>query len=246
MTKILIVGATSVIAHETAKIFAREGAELFLVGRNADKLEAVKNDLKVRGAEKVESFLLDLNEVSRHTEMLECALAALGRLDTVLVAHGTLGNQKECEQDVAEALTEFNTNCTNIIALLTPIANYFEKQQNGCIAVISSVAGDRGRQSNYVYGSAKAGLTAFLQGMRNRLSAAGVTVLTIKPGPVVTPMTTTHKKTALFASPEKVGKDIHTAITKRKDVLYTPFFWRFIMLIVIHIPERIFKKLNLT
>lgn len=245
MAKVLIVGATSAIAHETAKIFAKEGAELFLVGRTTDKLEAVAGDLKVRGASAVETYQLDLNELNQHQALVDRAIAALGGIDTVLVAHGTLGDQEACQEKVELTLQEFNTNCVSVISLLTILANYFEQRKRGTIAVITSVAGDRGRQSNYVYGAAKAGLNAFLQGLRARMFKAGVAVVTIKPGVVATPMTAHLKKGPLTASPEKVGAEIYKAMNKGTEVLYTPFFWRFIMLIIIHIPEPIFKRLNL-
>jgi short-subunit dehydrogenase len=129
--------------------------------------------------------------------------------------------------------------------MLTPIADFFEKQKHGVITVISSVAGDRGRQSNYIYGSAKAGLSVYLDGLRNRLYSAGVAVVTIKPGFVDTPMTAHLKKGFLFASPEKVARDILRAIEKRKCVVYTPWFWRWIMFVIKSIPETIFRKLKL-
>jgi short-subunit dehydrogenase len=246
MSKILIVGATSAIAHETAKLYARAGAELFLVGRTTDKLDAVARDLQVRGASRVETFLLDLNEFERHQELCDKVLSTLGGLDAVLVAHGTLPDQQQVQQDAAAAVKEFSTNCTSIVSLLTILANHFEKQKRGTIAVISSVAGDRGRQTNYVYGSAKAGLNAFLEGLRARMFKVGVAVVTIKPGFVATPMTA-HLKSGgpLWASAAKVGQDIYTAIEKGKDVVYTPWFWRYIMLIIIHLPHPVFKRLKL-
>ena len=245
MTNILIIGATSAIAHEVAKHFAAAGDRLFLVARNADKLAAVADDLKVRGASQVDTFVLDVNEFDRHEEMLRAAEDALGPIDVVLVAHGILPDQQAAQQDVTLALDSFRTNALSVIALLTPIANMFEKRGRGTIAVISSVAGDRGRQSNYVYGAAKAAVTAFLSGLRNRLYRAGVQVITIKPGMVDTPMTAHMRKGPLFASPEKVGEDIYNAILKGKDVVYTPWYWRLIMKVIVHIPEGVFKRLRL-
>ncbi len=241
----MIVGATSAIAHETAKLYAKEGAELFLVGRTDSKLETVASDLRVRGAKRVETCLMDVTELNRHQALFDEVIAKLGGLDAVLIAHGTLGDQAQSQQSAEAALAEFNTNCLSVISLLTILANYFEGKKRGCLAVISSVAGDRGRQSNYVYGSAKAGLNAFLAGLRNRLFKSGVTVLTIKPGFVDTPMTAHIKKGLLFASAEKVGADIYKAMQKGQDVLYTPFFWRYIMLIIKNVPEPIFKRLKL-
>ncbi len=243
--KILIIGASSAIAHETAKLFARAGAELFLVGRTPEKLAVVASDLKVRGAQRVETYLLDLNDLARHQELLDQALATLGELDMLLIAHGTLGDQRKCEQSVEETLKELHNNCISVISLLTISANYFVQRRRGCIAVVSSVAGDRGRKSNYVYGTAKAALTTFLQGLRNRLSSAGVTVVTVKPGFVATPMTAHMKSGVLTASAQAVGEGIYEAMIKKKDVVYLPWFWQPIMFIVKSIPESLFKHLSL-
>ena len=243
--KIMIVGATSALAHETAKLFARDGAELLLVGRTPEKLEVVASDLKVRGARRIETYLLDLSDLSRHQELLDQALAKLGELDMLLIAYGTLGDQRKCELSVEETLKEFNNNCISVISLLTLSANYFEQRRRGCIAVISSVAGDRGRKSNYVYGTAKAALTIFLQGLRNRLSSSGVTVVTVKPGFVTTPMTTHMKSGLLMANAQAVGQGIYEAMLKKKDVVYLPWFWRPIMFVVKSIPESLFKRLSL-
>jgi decaprenylphospho-beta-D-erythro-pentofuranosid-2-ulose 2-reductase len=242
--RIMVVGATSAIAHETAKRFARDGAEFFLVARNTERLDDVSNDLKVRGAKRVETFLLDINDLERHEELVDAAVLALDGLDAVLISHGTLGDQQKCQLSVSETLKEFTTNCTSVIALLTLLANYFEQQKRGCIAVVSSVAGDRGRKSNYVYGSAKAAVSAFLSGLRGRLASAGVTVITVKPGLVDTPMTASLRKGLLFASAGKVGEGIYQAMVKKREVVYVPWFWRPIMVIVRSIPEAVFKKLS--
>ncbi|HEX4207334.1 MAG TPA: SDR family oxidoreductase [Ktedonobacteraceae bacterium] len=243
--KVLVIGATSAIAQETSKCFARDGAELFLVARSPAKLAAVAADLRVRGALRVETYVLDLCELDQHRAMFEQAVTTLGSLDMLLIAHGVLGNQRQLEQDVEATLKNFTINCTSVIALLTISARYFERQRRGCMAVISSVAGDRGRQSNYTYGAAKAAINAFMQGLRNRLASAGVAVLTVEPGFVATPMTAHVKQGLLFAKPRSVGNAIYQAMRAGKDVVYVPWFWWPIMFVVRNIPERIFKRLSL-
>ncbi len=245
MHKMLIIGATSAIAQETAKLFAQKHDALFLVGRDADKLEVIAADLKVRGAHKVAYCTLDLNDIHQHQPMLEQADKSLEGLDTVLIAYGTLDDQKACEQNYAKTEQVLHTNFLSVVSLLTPVANRLEKQCYGCIAVISSVAGDRGRQSNYVYGTAKGALNLFLQGLRNRLHPANVCVLTIKPGFVDTPMTENFKKGILWAKPEGVARGIFRAIKKRRNIVYLPWFWWVIMMIIRHLPEFIFKRMKL-
>lgn len=245
MKKILVIGATGGKAAGGRFGDGGGGAELFLLARNQERLTSLGEDLKVRGACSVRGEIFDANDFAHHTAVITNVIEQLGGLDLVLIAHGTLGDQKACEQDVALTLSEFNTNALSVISLLTPLANHFEKQGHGSIAVISSVAGDRGRQSNYVYGAAKGMLSIFLQGLRNRLFKSGVQVLTIKPGFVDTPMTAAFPKGPLWATPEKVAGDIDKAITRGKDELYTPGFWCLIMAIIRSIPEFIFKRLSL-
>lgn len=243
--RILILGATSALAHEAAKHFARDGADFVLVARSAEKLATIKGDLSVRGAKRIEAIQADLADLSHHQEILESALQPFDGLDMVLIAYGTLGNQKHDEQSLEATLQEFAVNGASVISLLTLLGNYFEQEQRGCIAVISSVAGDRGRQSNYIYGAAKAAVTVFLSGLRNRLAKKGVAVITIKPGMVDTPMTAHMRKSRLFADSQQVGQGIYSAMLKRKDVVYLPGYWRIIMIVIKSIPEPIFKKLNI-
>ena len=172
MQKILIIGATSAIAEATARRLARRGDSLYLLARNGERLDALLADLKIRGAAATAGARFDANDHERHAAVIEQAAAAMGGLDAVLVAHGTLPDQQACQADAALALREIGTNALSVIGLLTHIANRFEAQRAGVIAVIGSVAGDRGRQSNYVYGSAKGMLAIFLQGLRNRLHKA--------------------------------------------------------------------------
>ncbi|MBI2306728.1 MAG: SDR family oxidoreductase [Rhodocyclales bacterium] len=245
MQKILIIGATSAIAEAAARQWAARGAALFLVARNAAKLDAIAADLIVRGAAKAGTRVMDATDTAAHAAMLDAAVAALGGIDVALIAHGTLPDQQACAASVELTLHEIDTNGLSVVALATRLANLMEAQGSGSLAVISSVAGDRGRQSNYVYGAAKGMVTRFLQGLRNRLAKKGVQVLTVKPGFVDTPMTAAFRKGALWAKPEQVARGIIAAIDRKKDEVYLPGFWRLIMLIIRHIPERIFKKLSL-
>jgi short-subunit dehydrogenase len=245
MSRILIIGATSAIAQTTARLFAVAGGSLFLAGRNAQRLQAVADDLKVRGANLVETRVLDVLDYARHKSLVDEAAKCLGGLDLMLVAYGTLPDQSACEASFETARREFEINALSVLSLLTHAANYFEPRRQGTIAVITSVAGDRGRQSNYLYGTAKGTITLFLQGLRNRLHRSGVNVITVKPGFVDTPMTREYDKGLLWAQPEKVAADIDGAVRKNRDVVYTPWFWRYIMLLIRLIPEKLFKTLKL-
>lgn len=245
MKKILIIGATSAIAEATARLWAEQGQRFYLLGRNAERLDNIAADLKVRGAESAQFAVLDVNDFTQHACALEAATKALDGIDIVLIAQGTLSDQKVCEKDFAMTLQELNTNAISVISLLTHLANYFEVQKHGCIAVISSVAGDRGRQSNYIYGTAKGAVTIFLQGLRSRLYKSGVQVLTIKPGFVDTPMTATLKKGLLWVKPDAIARSICAGIECKRDIVYSPWFWMPIMSLIKHIPECLFKKINI-
>ena len=245
MQKILIIGATSAIAEATARCFAAEGATLHLLGRKPERLQMIADDLKLRGAAQVSTGALDVDDIAAHAAALDAAQRALGGIDVALIAHGTLPEQSLCSASTELALREFHTNAGATLALMNALAPRLEAQGQGTLAVISSVAGDRGRQSNYLYGAAKSAVSTFAAGLRNRLFHSGVHVLTIKPGFVDTPMTAQFRKGALWATPEQVGRRIHAAIIKRRDVLYVPGFWALIMLIIRSIPEFIFKRLKL-
>ena len=246
MKRILIIGATSAIATACARIWAVQGASLFLVARDAEKLELLAGDLTVRGAAKVHIFQMDANETPAHSAMFDAAVQALGQIDIVLIAHGTLPDQRACEADASVALREFATNGLSVIALLTVLANKFERQRGGTIGVITSVAGDRGRPSNYLYGSAKAAVSVFCEGLRARLFKAGVSLTDIRPGFVATPMTRGLPLPGLLVvQPEVVAKRIVTGIERQVDVLYAPAFWSLIMLIIRNIPSTVFKKMKL-
>jgi decaprenylphospho-beta-D-erythro-pentofuranosid-2-ulose 2-reductase len=245
MKRVLIVGAGSAIAQAASRIFAVRGDALCLAGRNLAALEAIAADLRVRGAKLVQVQILDVNDIAAHAALLASTEQVLGGLDTVLIAHGTLSDQHACENSVDLTIRELTTNGVSVVALVTLIASRFERQRSGTIAVISSVAGDRGRRSNYVYGSAKALVTAFLSGLRQRLRESGVAVITIKPGFVDTPMTANFPKGILWASPQQVAQGIVKAIDHAAAVAYLPFFWRPIMFVIRAIPETIFQRLKL-
>jgi short-subunit dehydrogenase len=219
---------------------------LFLVARDSEKLAAIARDLSVRGASAVHTWQMDANDLPAHTDMLKAVVQALGAIDIALIAHGTLPDQKACEADAARALREFTTNASSAIALLTVLANQFEQQRSGAIGVITSVAGDRGRPSNYVYGSAKAAVSVFCEGLRARLYKAGVSLTDIRPGFVATPMTQGLALPApLVAQPASVARRIVAGIDRKADVLYAPAMWALIMTIIRMIPRAIFKRLKL-
>jgi len=245
MKKVLIFGGASAIAHQTAINFAKDGAELYLIDIKVSRVDAVADDIKTKVPNTIiHTAELDALNYDLHQQTFDEAVKTLGGLDAFLIAHGTLPKQEEIEKDTNAIIREFNINALSGMSLATIAANYFEEKGSGSIAIISSVAGDRGRKSNYVYGSAKAALSAFTTGLRGRLASKGINVLTVKPGFVDTPMTADMPKNPLYSSPQQIGKGIFEAITKGKDVVYLPGFWKLIMMIVKAVPEGIFKKLN--
>jgi decaprenylphospho-beta-D-erythro-pentofuranosid-2-ulose 2-reductase len=242
---VLIIGATSAIAEALARRLAARGAALLLAGRDAARLEAIAGDLRVRGAPDVRTATLDVTQLADHQRFVDEAAHTLGRIDIAVIAHGTLPDQRACEASAAQTVAEMNTNFVGTISLLTLLANVMGSQQRGTIAVVTSVAGDRGRQSNYVYGAAKGGVSRFLQGLRHRLRAAGVRVIDVKPGFVDTPMTSAFPKGALWTTPARVAQDIERAIDRGSDEIYTPWFWRWIMLVVRSLPNALFHRTSL-
>ena len=246
MKKVLIIGGASTIAVATARLMAPRGDHFFLVDINAERLESAASDLTARGAKSVDTFSVDLCDHDTHEDCLKQAVASLGKIDIAFIAHGVLGDQKACEQSVDMALRQINVNGLSAVALLSRLGNILEGQGHGSLVVMSSVAGERGRKSNYVYGAAMAMKTAFLEGLRERLSPKGVQVLTIKAGLVDTPMTAGFdKRGPLWAQPEDIAAGIMRGLESGKSVMYLPFFWRYIMLIICNIPRFIFKRLNL-
>jgi len=248
LRNIVVFGATSAIAQEALREFVKRGASVYCVGRNPDRLSAVLDDLRVRAGEhqKVAGQSADLLDIARHSALFAAAREALGDFDAVLIAHGTLPDQAKCEASVDRTLAAIAENATSAVSLLTIAANEFAERGHGVIAAISSVAGDRGRQSNYVYGASKSLLSTFLQGLRNRLARHGVQVVTIKPGFIDTPMTAALPKDGpLWTSAARAGRAVADAMEKGRDVVYVPGYWFLIMTILRHVPERIFKHLQL-
>ena len=241
--KILVLGATSGIAEACVRLWAARGDALFLVARNEGRLTAVAADASVRGASYVGVAAADLNDTSAHAALLAHAADALGGLDVAFLAFGVLGDAND--HSFAAAAPVLHTNLIAAASAVLWLADYFVPRHTGTLAVLSSVAGDRGRKSNYIYGSSKAGLSALVDGLRNRIDREGVRVMTIKPGPVRTAMTESMKGSAKFADVEKVAATLVAAIDKGTDVVYVPGIWRVMMAVVRAIPERVFKKLNL-
>lgn len=243
MSYVLIVGAKSDIARAVAREYARNGYDLYLAGRNIEALADFKKDLEIRGDRKVELKEFDVTDFDSHKDFYESLPEKpLG----VVVAAGYMVDQTKAQKEWDEALNTINVNYTGCVSLLNIVAEDFEDSKRGFIIGISSVAGDRGRKANYIYGSAKAGFTVYLSGLRNRLYESGVKVLTVKPGFVRTKMTEGMElPEKLTADPVDVAADIYGAQQKGKDVLYTKWIWRYVMLIIKHIPEFMFKKMSI-
>ncbi|MCX5759676.1 MAG: SDR family oxidoreductase [Candidatus Hydrogenedentes bacterium] len=242
----VVIGATSAIARATAIDLARQGYAVLLAARDMDDNERIATDLRVRCGSPAVALPFEALDVESHPAFVQTCRDVLGgALEGVVVCFGTLEAQDESQRDFSRARYVLDVNFTAAVSILEAFALHFEQRRSGFIAASSSVAGDRGRQSNYHYGAAKAGLSAYLQGLRNRLFQAGVSVTTIKPGFVDTKMTFGLPGLMMVASAEGAGKAVAAAIRKRKNVAYVPWFWRYIMLIIIHIPELIFKRLRL-
>ena len=244
----VVVGATSGIAGAICKELARQGANLILLGRNTDELEKVAADLRIRYEVDVHVLEFQATEFQLHADIARnCSDLADGDLTAVYICHGNLIDQQDSQASCDLMLSSLEINMTSFVTICEPFAEIFERQGYGRLIGISSVAGDRGRQSNYIYGAAKAGVTAYLSGLRNRLFHKGVHVMTVKPGFVATKMTAglLEPKSPMVASPEKVARDVVRASKRRKNILYTPRRWCLIMAIIRSIPEFIFKRLKM-
>ncbi len=241
--KILVFGATSAIAHEAMKLFASDNCEFYLVARDPTKLTIVADDLRARGGVIVGTESYDFCEHNQLTASMTNATDALKSIDLVFVAHGQLPDQRTMEQDAAALSQSININYTSNAVICMAAISQLEQQGHGKLAVISSVAGDRGRKSNYAYGATKSGLSTMLEGLSGRTANSNINIINIKPGMIDTPMTSSMSKGALWASPAAIAPAIYKAIQSSKSVVYVPGYWRFIMLIIKLMPAKILYKL---
>jgi len=246
--RILLVGASSAIAQELARKLCQRGCHLVLAGRDTDELESIATDLRIRYQSTVHIEPFDALNFTEHTNFVERCVGIFEQpLNGVVICYGTMHDQQQAQTDWNLTDQMIQTNFTSVVSLMNLLAEYFVQQKAGCLAAISSVAGDRGRQSNYLYGSTKAALSTYLQGLRNRLYRKGVHVLTIKPGMVDTPMTDglVNPDSLLVSTPQQVARDIDRAMQRQKNVLYTPRKWWWLMCVIRWLPEQVFKRLKL-
>ncbi len=244
MQKILILGATSPIARALALKFACDGAILYLASRDANEARRVADDIGVRAGLAALSGTFDASDFPSHDEFIRHAANELGGLDGVVVCFGTLGDEDAAQADPDAAIATLHQNFTGAVSLITLAARHLEQQRSGFIIVIGSVAGERGRARNYVYGSAKGALALFAQGLRGRLAKSNVHVMTVKLGTVDTRMTWGREGALLTIPPAKAADLIYAAYRKRAEVVYVPSFWRFIMGAIRLIPESRFKRVS--
>jgi decaprenylphospho-beta-D-erythro-pentofuranosid-2-ulose 2-reductase len=243
--RVLILGATSAIAQAVGRLYARQGARLGLVARNRQYLDIVAADFRVHGASALWTEAADFLELPRHAALVEQAEQALGGLDVALVAYGVLPKQAEALADARIAQACWQTNFVSAAALLEAVAHRMEQAGSGTLGVLSSVAGDRGRAENYVYGASKAALSAYASGLGQRLAPKGVRVVTVKPGPVATPMTAGRvTRTGLLADVDEVGARIHRALERGWRVVYAPAYWRLVMAILRLLPTWLFERMR--
>lgn len=249
---VVLLGATSAIAEAYARLKVRgpESQNLFLVGRNIDQLEAIAADLRTRGAADVHVHAADLAAAASEQieTLVQVAQAALGQIDEVLIAYGSLPDQTQTQIDPDALENALRVNFTSTALWLQAFANVMVNQGTGRIGVIGSVAGDRGRMSNFAYGAAKGGLARFVQGLQHALAShKEVSVTLIKPGFVITPMTAhiEGRGGLLWANPDRVARDILKAVQARRRQIYTPWFWWAVMLIIRMLPNAIMHKTKL-
>lgn len=243
MKNVLIIGATSDVAQSLSNLFLPPDYKLYLAGRRIQRLKPLKAHLKTVFAADAELIEMDVCETGSHPALFD---PLAGRIDILICLAGYLGDQKKAQSDFNEAAKIIATNFTGLVSIINLFAGHFEERGHGLIVGVSSVAGERGRQSNYIYGAAKAGFSTYLDGLRNRLHPAGVHVITVKPGFMDTKMTAgLNLPKPLTAQPEQAARLIAKAIDKRKNTVYILPVWRWVMLVIRNIPEFIFKKLSL-
>jgi short-subunit dehydrogenase len=241
--RVLVFGATSAICHALLKLYAAEGALFFLLARSEEKLKAISDDLVARGGNVAGAASYDFNNWQEHETHILQARKHLGAIDIALVAHGTLPDQSECESSSAAVKTCMEDNFTSAAVVVQACARQLALQGSGTLAVVSSVAGDRGRKSNYVYGAAKAGIDTLLQGLQGRFSGTGVKIVNIKPGMIITPMTAHMQHGVIWSTPESIAPLMHRAIAQGRKLSYVPGYWRLIMWIIRLLPTAILAKL---
>jgi decaprenylphospho-beta-D-erythro-pentofuranosid-2-ulose 2-reductase len=245
--RVIVLGATSAIAEATARLYAAEGAELLLVARHGERLAAIAADLRVRGAARVETVTRDLARTDGVAAAFAGLIAVLGGVDHVLLAYGILGDQKAGASDAVRAQESLKVNFTSAAAWALVAAETLEQQGHGSLVVLGSVAGDRGRRANFIYGAAKSGLATLVEGIARRFANSGPRAVIVKPGPVITPMTEgfTSRKGLMWATPETVATIVRRAADRGGPVIYAPWFWRWIMLIIRLLPMPIFNRLDI-
>lgn len=243
MPTALILGAASDMAMAIAEKFASQGYNIQLAARNVTRLEPLQSDLAIKYTSRVSVHEFDALDFNSHNEFFE---EINPKPDVTICVFGLLGENQKAAEDWSQAARIINTNYTGAVSILNVAAKYYAQRGEGVIVGISSVAGVRGRQSNYLYGSAKAGFTAYLSGLRNKLYHSGVHVVTIQPGFVYTKMTESLKlPKMLTAKPEEVADAVYDAVRRRKNVVYVKWFWKYIMMTIKNVPEFMFKKMKL-
>ncbi|WP_159930987.1 SDR family NAD(P)-dependent oxidoreductase [Oceanicoccus sp. KOV_DT_Chl] len=240
---ILVFGATSAICHAVLKILSEQTCHFFLAARDESRLAAITQDLKTRGATISGTSSFDFNHVDSIQSCVDSASNKMGSLDLILVAHGTLPDNELLEKDINKAIESINANFTSCAAIVLESCQRLEAQGSGTLAVISSVAGDRGRKTNYIYGASKSALNTLLQGLQGRFSGTNIRIVNIKPGMIDTPMTRDFQKGLLWSTPEKIAPAIYKAILIGKSNCYVPSYWRLIMLIIKFLPAAILYRL---
>jgi decaprenylphospho-beta-D-erythro-pentofuranosid-2-ulose 2-reductase len=245
--RIVIVGATSAIAEQCARLWAQESpAEIILVGRNQERTERVASDLKVRTPDTniaiIQADFLDPDQI----QALVGNIYKEGKVDIALIAHGSLPAQEACQNDLNQCYDALNVNGISPVLFAEAFAMHMQGADSGTLAVIGSVAGDRGRKSNYVYGAAKGLVARYVQGLQHRLANTGVKVVLIKPGPTDTPMTAHLKQSgAKLAAADRVATDVVRGVENGQQIVYTPTIWSVIMMVVRHLPNFVFRRMDI-